>query len=74
MNFAWMDGSITRIDKFNEHSVWSFAMLLCAVLLGLERCYAIISRARMEKRKREIAHAEMRKIHENGIALSHYQS
>ncbi|XP_063728108.1 uncharacterized protein LOC134855496 [Symsagittifera roscoffensis] len=51
INFAWLDGNVTIVDKFSEYSVWSLAMLLCAVLLGLERCYTVVNRARLQHRK-----------------------
>ncbi|XP_075240781.1 uncharacterized protein LOC142336116 isoform X2 [Convolutriloba macropyga] len=54
INFAWHGGTVTKVDKFSDYSVWSLAMLFCAVLLAAERGYTISSRARTQHRKYKI--------------------
>ncbi|XP_075265689.1 uncharacterized protein LOC142358108, partial [Convolutriloba macropyga] len=51
INLEWRESFINRIDKFRDSNIWSFALLLCSVILGLERCYAIMNRAKAQRRK-----------------------
>ncbi|XP_063728020.1 uncharacterized protein LOC134855423 [Symsagittifera roscoffensis] len=51
MLMEWRESFVNRIDRFREQSIWSFALLLCSVILGLERCYAIMTRAKVQREK-----------------------